>query len=188
MAAAWALLRWPRLIRTSFGHPRRVATAVTTLVVLSALVPSVQQVSATQKDTALAGTGGLPGGRELGTWIQGHVPAGVTMMTIGPSLANVIKWYGHRDARGLSVSPNPLYRNPVYDPIPNPDLAIRRNQVQYVVWDSFSAKRSTFFSESLQRYADRYSGHEVYRQEVQVTDRNGRPTKVPIIIVYEVRP
>ena len=189
VAAAWTLTHWPRwLDRTRVSVPRWGVGSVLALVVAATLVPSVQAVTSTERETALAGTGGLPGGRELGTWITGNVPTGVTMMTIGPSMANVIKWYGHRDARGLSVSPNPLYRNPVYDPIPNPDLAIRRNQVQYVVWDSFSAERSAFFSEAVLRYADRYSGREVYRQEVRGTNEDGRPAMVPIIIVYEVRP
>lgn len=187
--AAVALLRWPeRVERVGHRVHRGWPVGVIALVVVTTLAPTVQHVGSTQRDTALAGTGGLPGGRELGAWIGDHVPTGVTMMTIGPSMANVIKWYGHRDAKGLSVSPNPLYRNPVYDPIPNADLAIRRNQVQYVVWDSFSAERSRFFSEAVLRYADRYSGREVYRQEVRGTDAQGHPAMVPIIIVYEVRP
>ncbi|WP_392544390.1 ArnT family glycosyltransferase [Oryzobacter telluris] len=189
VAASAALLRWPERLRaTGRRVPSWTPFVATGLVLATALGPTLQQVTATERDTALAGTGGLPGGRELGTWIRGHVPEGVTMMTIGPSMANIIKWYGGRDARGLSVSPNPLYRNPVYDPIANPDLAIRRNQVQYVVWDSFSAERSTFFAEAVIRYADRYSGHEVYRQEVRGTDEKGQSAMVPIIIVYEVRP
>ncbi|MFQ6171696.1 ArnT family glycosyltransferase [Oryzobacter sp. R7] len=189
VAAARGLMTWPRLAaRAGRSVPRGATVAVAAVVVVTTLAPTLQQVSATERATALAGTGGLPGGRELGAWIGQNVPDGVTMMTIGPSMANVIKWYGHRDARGLSVSPNPLYRNPVYDPIPNPDLAIRRNQVQYVVWDSFSAERSRFFSEAVLRYADRYNGHEVYRHEVNGTDEQGRPAMVPIIIVYEVRP
>ena len=90
-------------------------------------------------------------------------------MTLGPSMANIIQWYGNREGRGLSVSPNPLYRNPVYDPLPNPDLAIRRNKVQYIVWDSFSAGRSPHFSQSLKRYVERYNGHEVHRESVTAT-------------------
>jgi 4-amino-4-deoxy-L-arabinose transferase-like glycosyltransferase len=187
--AARSLLEWPVWMERRGRH---VSTAlpvlVATLVVASVLVPTMQQVTSTDRDTALAGTGGLPGGRELGAWIEDHVPTGVTMMTIGPSMSNIIRWYGHRNALGLSVSPNPLYRNPVYDPIPNPDLAIRRNEIQYIVWDSFSAARSSFFSDAIQRYVDRYNGREVYRDDVPGTDAQGRPTKVPIIIVYEVRP
>ena len=46
-------------------------------------------------------------------------------MTIGPTLSNIIQFYGHRRSQGLSVSQNPLHRNPAYDPIGNPDGAIR---------------------------------------------------------------
>ena len=63
-------------------------------------------------------------------------------MTIGPSMANLVQYYGHRRAYGLSVSPNPLNRNPSYEPLPNPDQALRDNEIQYVVWDTFSASRS----------------------------------------------
>ena len=90
----------------------------------------------------LAGAGGLPGGREAGRWIDEHVPAGATIMTIGPSMANLVQFYGHRRAYGLSVSPNPLNRNPSYEPLVNPDQALRDNELQYVVWDAFSASRS----------------------------------------------
>jgi len=187
--AARSLLAWPAWVRRSGRRvPRWAPSVVMVLVLASALVPTLQQLATTQRDTALAGTGGIPGGRELGTWIDERVPQGVTMMTIGPSMANLVKWYGHRNALGLSVSPNPLYRNPVYDPIVNPDLAIRRNRVQYLVWDSFSADRSPFFSASLLRYVDRYSGREVYRQDLQTTNAAGRPVRKPVVIVYEVHP
>ncbi|WP_299444161.1 glycosyltransferase family 39 protein [uncultured Phycicoccus sp.] len=187
--AARALLTWPRWWADRRGPVHRgVPRLVVLAVLLGSLAPTVGALTGTERDTALAGTGGLPGGRELGAWIQENVPEGVTMMTIGPSMANIIKWYGGRQSLGLSVSPNPLYRNPVYDPIPNPDLAIRRNQVQYVVWDSFSADRSSFFSDSVMRYVERYNGREVHRQEIERTDDSGEPTRVPVIIVYEVRP
>lgn len=187
--AARTLLTWP----TWFAQRGRAVSAVVpavlaVAVIASAAVPALQHVNPTEQDTALAGTGGLPGGRELGLWVANHVPDGVTMMTIGPSMANLVKWYGRRNALGLSVSPNPLARNPVYDPIPNPDLAIRRNEIQYIVWDSFSAGRSPFFSAAVLRYVDRYHGREVFRQEIDGVDAEGKPAKVPIILVYEVRP
>ena len=78
-----------------------------------------------RRRSLLAGSGGLPGGREAGRWIGAHVPPGAQLMTIGPSMANILAFYGHRRACGLSVSPNPLSRNPSYEPIDNPDLAIR---------------------------------------------------------------
>ena len=85
-------------------------------------------------------------------------------MTIGPSMANLVQYYGHRRAYGLSVSPNPLNRNPSYEPLANPDQALRDNEVQYVVWDTFSASRSPKFSSRLLRYAARYNGRAVHSE------------------------
>jgi len=142
--------------------------------------PMVQPSSSPQ---LLAGAGGVPGGRETGNWIRDNTPTGAQLMTIGPSMANIIAFYGHRRAYGLSVSPNPLRRNPSYDPVNNPDLRIRSNELQYVVWDSYSAARSPFFAAKIFDYVDRYHGREVYTQTVPGT--GGTP--VPVIRVYEVR-
>jgi len=90
----------------------------------------------------LAGTGGVPGGREAGEWVAENVPAGAGMLALGPSMANIIQFYGHRKVLGLSVSPNPLYRNPVYEPVQNPDLQIREEDVKYLVWDSSFRSRA----------------------------------------------
>src|SRR5688572_28933533 len=81
----------------------------------------------------MAGTGGVPGGREAGQWIKENLPSEATLLTIGPSMANILQFYGTRKALGLSVSPNPLHRNPSYEPVPNPDLKIRSNDIQYIV-------------------------------------------------------
>jgi len=109
-------------------------------------------------------------------------------MTIGPSMANILQFYGHRKAFGLSVSPNPLRRNPSYPPILNPDMQIRNGEIQYVVWDSYSAERSAFFSDSLLRFAKRYHGRVIHTQSVKVTLSDGTTVDKPVIIVYEVRP
>ena len=37
------------------------------------------------------GRAGCPGGREAGRWIDANVPAGATLMTIGPSMANLVQ-------------------------------------------------------------------------------------------------
>ena len=58
-------------------------------------------------------------------------------MTVGPSMANILQFYGHRKGYGLSISPTPLHRNPSYEPIMNPDLQIRSGNLQYFVLDSF---------------------------------------------------
>jgi hypothetical protein len=151
-------------------------------------VPTWSAISSTSADTFLAGTGGVPGGREAGRWIDKNVPEGAVLLAIGPSMANIVQFYGHRKTYGLSVSPNPLHRNPSYEPVPNPDLLMRQNELQYLVWDSFSADRTPFFSRKLIRYADRYHGRTVHVETVPVTTAKGKRVRKPIIIIFEVRP
>jgi hypothetical protein len=103
-------------------------------------------------------------------------------------MANIVQYYGHRKAYGLSVSPNPLRRNPAYEPVENPDWSIRQNELQYLVWDSFSAARSPFFSDKLLRYADRYNGRVVHTESVPVSTAGGAVVEKPLIVVYQVRP
>jgi hypothetical protein len=129
----------------------------------------------------------VPGGRKLGRWIRSHVPKGAEFLTIGPSMANLVEFYGHRRAWGLSVSPNPIHRNPAYDAISNPDLAIRTNEIQYVVWDAFSGTRSKFFSKKLLSYVHRYHGVNLHTEGVTVDGRDGVPVTTPLIVVYGVR-
>ena len=103
-------------------------------------------------------------------------------------MANIIQFYGDRKAYGLSVSPNPLHRNPVYEPINNPDLWIRSNDLQYIIWDSYSASRSSFFSDRLLNYVERYNGRVVHTEFIEVSTDAGRSIEKPVIIIYEVRP
>jgi hypothetical protein len=158
------------------------------LLALTLIAPSWSLVQASVSDQFLAGSGGVPGGREAGLWIRANVPVGAKLMTIGPSMANILQFYGHRKAYGLSVSPNPLHRNPSYEAIRNPDQSIRSSNLQYVVWDSFSASRSPFFSNSLKRFADQYHGRVVYEQSITIEGPDGSKVAKPIIIIYEVRP
>ena len=109
-------------------------------------------------------------------------------MTIGPSMANLVRFYGRREAYGLSVSPNPLNRNPSYEPLENPDKALRDNDVQYVVWDTFSASRAPGFSGRLLRYAERYDGRAVHVETLPMETPRGHTAERPAIVVYEVRP
>ena len=86
------------------------------MLVLSLGSASWQRIQPETSSLFLAGTGGLPGGREAGAWIEKNVPQCAVFMTIGPSMANIIEFYGQRKAFGLSISPNPLHRNPSYEP------------------------------------------------------------------------
>jgi hypothetical protein len=186
-APALALLAGRALALVGTRTPRAQAV-VAAVVVASLLVPVWQDIRPSRSATSLAGTGGVTGGREAGRWIGEHVPQGAVLLTIGPSMANILQFYGHRRAYGLSVSLNPLRRNPTYVPLRNPDRSIRRGELQYVVWDAFSAARSPGFASRLLRYADRYHGRVVASESVPVTTRAGARASTPVVVIYEVHP
>lgn len=161
---------------------------LTCAVAVSLGVTSWYRIQVAESGEFLAGSGGVPGGREAGLWLRDNIPAGATLMTIGPSMANILQYYGHHLAFGLSVSPNPLHRNPSYEPIDNPDLRIRSGDMQYIVWDSFSAARTTFFSNRLLEYTQRYHGRVVHTETITTTTSSGETVTVPVVIIYAVRP
>lgn len=190
--AGRALVHWPIMKEIHFLNHRISKTWVTVLVSvivsLTLLIPSWQAIQPSTSGSFIAGTGGVPGGREAGEWLSENIPKGAKIMTIGPSMANILQFYGHRKAYGLSVSPNPLRRNPSYEPIINPDLQIRNSDLQYVVWDSFSAERSPFFSERLLRFVEKYHGRVIHMESVMVKSTDGMAVIKPIIVIYKVRP
>lgn len=179
-----AVLAGRSLASLSRLHPstrvwwRAVCAGVAAAVVLSGAVQSWSRIDATPQ-TFLAGSGGLPGGREAGRWIARNVPVGAQLLTIGPSMANVLEFYGDRKVWGLSVSTNPHDRNPVYQPVPNPDLVIRQGTIQYLVWDRYSAARSARSSARLLRYVRKYHGRIIHRE---------LPAGYLAVVIYEVRP
>jgi hypothetical protein len=190
--AGRALSRWSPG-RELFLLKRRVSitslkSVVAGIIAISLLIPSIQLIRPATSGTFIAGTGGVPGGREAGEWLRENVPSGATLMTVGPSMANILQFYGHRKAYGLSVSPNPLRRNPSYVAIVNPDLQIRNGDIQYIVWDSYSAERSAFFSEGLLKFVKRYHGRVIHSESVMISLPDGTSIAKPVIIIYEVRP
>jgi len=62
------------------------------------------------------------------------------------------------------------------------------NEIQYLVWDSFSAARTQFFAEGILRYVSKYHGHVVHTEFISVSTPAGDETQKPVIVVYEVRP
>jgi Dolichyl-phosphate-mannose-protein mannosyltransferase len=177
-----------RILGARWSAAPAVGLLATAIVAISLVVPTWGRIGGSAGVPLLAGAGGLPGGRETGRWIDRRVPAGSTFMTIGPSMANLVRYYGHRRAYGLSVSPNPLNRNPSYEPLANPDQALRDGEVQYLVWDAYSAGRSVNFSRRLLDYARRYGGRAVHSELVPATTPRGVPAKRPAIVVFEARP
>ncbi len=168
-----------------FGQATRAGIAAAVIVFLGAV--SWVGITTSNPATFLAGTGGVPGGREAGDWLRTHTPLGAELLSIGPSMANILQFTGQREVLALSVSPDPLHRNPAYTPVTNPDMLLRSGQVQYIVWDAYSAARSTYFSERLLTYVRRYHGTVVHVQTVPVTTA-GRPVARPVIVIYQVRP
>lgn len=187
-ARALVTVPLPARLRRRFAAPRllpAVRLAAVAVVTVSLLWPTWQAVNHDGRTTFLAGSGGVPGGREAGRWLAANTPQGSVILTVGPSMANIVRYYGSRQSYGLSVSPNPLHRNPSYTPLNNPDASLRSNDVHYVVWDSFSARRSEHFSEKLLTLVRRFHGRVVHTEYVDGPDRS---TPVPVIIIYEVRP
>jgi hypothetical protein len=193
--AARAIKTLPSL---SFERARTALVAGSAIAlmagVLGALAPPAVAVAnsdepvAVGPQTFLAGTGGLEAGRPAGLWVALHTPVGSRFLTIGPSFANVIQFYGRRQAQALSVSPNPLHRNPSYEPVINPDLDIRSGRFQYLVYDAYSAARSPYFAGRLRSYVIKHSGTPVYIGTVATQSRTGRAVNVPTVIIYEVHP
>jgi hypothetical protein len=168
--------------------PPLLSWAVVVVLAVSLGQASWQRIQPETSSLFLAGTGGIPGGREAGLWISKNVPVGAQFMAIGPSMANIVEFYGDRNAFGLSVNPDPLHRNPAYDPILNPDLQLRNSDIQYIVWDSYSSARSTFFANKLLSYVKKYNGRAVYTGSISVKDSQGNPVTQPVIIIFEVHP
>ncbi|MHB1802703.1 MAG: ArnT family glycosyltransferase, partial [Actinomycetes bacterium] len=160
-----------------------VATTTIIGVAVSLLVPSLR--SALHPSTSgLAGAGGSPGGREAGLWIAGHLPQGAQLMTLGPSMGNIVQYYSGHRADALSVSPNPLRRNPAYRPIPNPDAALRAGTYQYVVWDAYSARRSPTFATRELGLIRKFDGRAVH---TELASLDGKAPQ-PVIVIYLVHP
>lgn len=163
-----------------------ISLTLVALVASSIAYETWHRIKPARSGTFLAGSGGIPGGREMGHWVRANTPEGSEFLAVGPSMANLVSFYGHRKAYGISVGTNPARRNPAYEPIDNPDLAIRRNDLQYIVWDAYSASRTPFFSEKLMGYVHKYNGLAIHTESVEARTAGGRNVPRPVIIVYEV--
>jgi Ca2+/Na+ antiporter len=190
--AARLLVQWrprrapaaPRWFPARARQPRALAVLI---VAASLVIPSATAILGPPPDRVLAGGGGVPGGREAGQWIDTNLPPSARLMTIGPSMGNILQFYGHRTTRALSVSPDPLKRNPSYQPIRNADLSLRTGEFRYLVWDAYSAARTAHFSERMMDLVRRYDGRLIHVQTLSGVS-SGANIGTPIIQVYEVRP
>jgi hypothetical protein len=168
--------------------PSAAISATLCVVVLASTgLETWRRIEPSDKGVFIAGSGGLPGGRQAGLWIRSNTPLGSEFLAIGPSMANLISFYGYRKAYGISVGPNPLRRNPAYEPIGNADLALRRNEIQYIVYDAYSYARSPFFGDKLLQKARRYNGRLVYNITLRLRSKDGSTVVKPIIQIWKVR-
>ncbi len=160
-----------------------VPAMVAAVVAASLLVVTVPMLTPNGPNS-LAGAGGVAGGREAGSWLAANVPASATILTIGPSMANILQFYGNRRAYALSVSPSVNGRNPSYVPVPNPDLAIRQGQFQYLVWDAATASRTPSFAAKMTLLVNRFHGVAVFT----ATAKTGSGSSLyQSVVVYQVR-
>jgi dolichol-phosphate mannosyltransferase len=134
----------------------------------------------------MAGSGGMTGGREAGEWILRHAPQGSRFLAIGPSVANVLEFYGHHQVSALSISTNPHDRNPSYAPVVNPDLDLRQGEFQYIVVDAYTGSHSRYFAGKALRLVRRFHGVVAFTSASTV--RLGPHTVSPAITIYEVHP
>jgi hypothetical protein len=131
------------------------------------------------------------GGREMGRWALDHTPEGSVFLTIGPSVGNILSFYGHREWYALSVSQDPTRRNPAYRPLLNPDQLVRRVGLHYAIWDAYSADRSAFFNAMLMRIVRAHHGEPRFAVWIDVDGRlrtGARPPEgVDVrIVVYDM--
>lgn len=168
--------------------PRAAMAALAAATAVSLIIPAWNHIEPSASAAYLAGSGGLDGGRQAGDWVLHDVPRGARMLAIGPSVANVLEFYGHRPVSALSVSPDRRNRNPAYTPVPNPDLALRRGVFQYVVWDAYTAHRTAFFAALARRLVSKFHGVAVYTSAIKVQESTGPDVAEPAFIIYEVYP
>jgi hypothetical protein len=187
LARPWRLVR-ARWLAGPNAVPRAAMGLLAAVTVVSLAIPAWGRVEPSTSATFLAGSGGMNGGRQAGKWILRNVPRGARLLAIGPSLANVLEFYGHHRVSALSISTDPHNRNPAYTPIPNADLALRHGDFQYIVWDAYTAARTSFFASQARRLAAKYHGIAVFTSTVTAQAPYGPNVVAPVIIIYAVHP
>jgi len=159
---------------------------ITTALIYNSTLNGVFTID--QSKIGLAGYSGLPKAREVALWIKENTPEGSRILTIGPTMANVIRFYApNREVYALSISQNPLRRNPSYKPLENPDLMLRFALINYVVFDTYSASRSPYFANTMLYYIAKYE-YELVHVECPFSTLDSNVTiPSPLISIYEVK-
>jgi 4-amino-4-deoxy-L-arabinose transferase-like glycosyltransferase len=178
----------PGWLRAPQGLARVAMGMLAAVTAVSLVIPSWQRTRPSSSVNLLAGTGGMGGGRQAGDWIMHNVPQGSRLLAIGPSIANVLEFYGRHQVSALSISSNPRDRNPSYTSVTNPNLALHDGDFQYIVWDFYTAGHTAFFAAEALRLARRFHGVAVYTSSTTVRAGSRAHAREPVIIIYEVHP
>ena len=93
-------------------------------------------------------------------WIKDNTLDNSTVLTIYTHMANILKFYSHRDA--ISLQSN---NNPAYDQIDNADLLILSGKINYLVSEQKQVDNAKFLekkSRLMNDYIIRYNGIPIY--------------------------
>jgi hypothetical protein len=198
IVGARAVVEGYRFVRARWtSNIAKVATAVACAAILGPMLGPTWRASGVIRDSSFSGplttdveVQDFAGGREVGTWFSQSTPKNTVVLTMGPSLGNLISFYGDRDWYALSVSQDPKLRNPAYRPIVNPENEIRQIHVFYAVWDQYTADRAPFYSHRLMTLVEKYHGTPVFSVWVDGNNvKTGRvaPTDAETrIVVYQL--
>ncbi len=135
----------------------------------------------------LAGSGGLPNAREAAIWIKQNTPEDSVFMVIDPTMGNIVRFYANREALALSTNPNPAQHNPAYTPIIDPDLMLENGEIDYMIYDIYSAQRARYFADELNYYARKYGAEPVHTEYDRYIDAEGKAVEKSVVIVYKLK-
>lgn len=132
----------------------------------------------------LAGMGGLPKARETALWIKENTEDDSIIMTIGPTMGNVIKFYSNRDTVYLNLNPNRSQHNPAYTPIEDAEISITSGHIDYLVYDKYSERRSLETADKLYYFVNKYDIVPVYVDYETRRTPTGKVITEPAMMVY----
>ncbi|MGD1836300.1 MAG: glycosyltransferase family 39 protein [Nitrososphaeraceae archaeon] len=98
--------------------------------------------------------------KDTALWLRDNTTNNSTILTIYTHMANILKFYSHRDA--ISLQSN---NNPAYDQIENADLLILSGKINYLVSEQKQVDNAKFLekkSRVMNDYIIRYNGIPVY--------------------------
>ena len=182
--------RLPGFVSSRLPHEfadRRWSAAAAVAVVLQPVGAYPAEINPVPSTSGLAGTGGIPGGRETGQVDRREHAQRHRLMTIGPSMANIVGSTAHRKALRAVGQPEPAAPQPVLraDRQPRPTRCATETSS---TWSGTVSppSRSPFFAERAQALRSTGTTARPSTPRRSAPVRTGR--REPVIIVYEVRP